>query len=1057
MRNIEKLLLLLVLVGMTILAGCGKEKEFIYDVKANYLDSPCFDTETAISFSWKIGPVGCSAMQTSYEIVVSKDKEIVWDSGKIESSESTQIEYEGPVLMPENEYSVEVIAWNGKNKKIKMGENESLSMKIGPAEATWAEAEWIGTRDRIVNSIEESVYGLTEYKVSYDFITPKWDAGFVYGADNYGYEDYQLLAMRDMVSSEECTDEFLQTKHSVVLEVTDTHRTATLDGKCVLDEDIASPIPLRQIGFWSVRGDTYAYFDNLLVTDVSGTVIYSEDFEHGEDTVFSPLYTKIEDGMLRVESGFTMIPGLCEPAPVLRRTFESEDVAKVQSATWYSTALGNYELDINGEKVTATEYLSPGVSEYDDYVFYRAYDVTDSLKSGANELKVTLGHGRYNRAGYDWSNELAYKGILTIRYADGKIDRIVSDSDWSVTLDGPIRSDDLYSGEFYDATRADASQWEWNDVNVIDVPEGIRTIPSIQEPVVALGEPCVPVSVNEPAPGVYVYDFGKNMQGVCELIVPGKTGDVVMMRYAEYLNSEDLAEPDDVVGTIYTHNLYSARNTDYFMKSSDEPEKYSPTLVYRAFRYLQITGITEPIPFEDICAYTVASDINRTGEFACLDEDLNAIYDAVYLTELDNYVDIPTDCAQRDERLGWAGDAQVMASTACYNQDVHNIYSSYLYAMVNAQNEDGAYPEIAPITGSGDGYGANGWSDAGVILPYRLYQYYGDTSIVKNNLDSMCAYIEYLAAKSENYVCDDSGYGDHNSPSGSDNVMMNIAESAGSAMYVAQMCEDMGDNRASRMREIADGFASMWNSMYVGENGLVKDESQSGIVLSLSYNLYGDIGSDEDSAMQAGISQASQLHTILEYSDYHPQTGFITTEYLLPVLSRYGYVEDCYRILGATGYPSYLDMLSHDRTTLSESWFTVSEDSDGDVIINGSMNHPGLGSVVRWFYEGILGIRQDEGSIGYSHFTLEPLVGGELKGASGSYESIHGTIESSWEIEDGKMHYSCIVPPQTSATLILHGKLPEGVSSYVTDLRARDDVEIHELEAGQYEFCIDVE
>lgn len=694
-----------------------------------------------------------------------------------------------------------------------------------------------------------------------------------------------------------------------------------------------------------------------------------------------------------------------------------------------------YNIYMNGEKV-GDEYFSPGQSVYSKEVYYRAYDVTDYVKEGDNAIGVMLGHGRYDRAKATWGDTLAFCGKLVLNYEDGKKQVIVSDSSWMGYADGPIRNDDMFLGEYYDAgfevdgwTDAEFSEENWRNVSIYEGSK-VKLVASDSEPVRCIQE-LSPVTVTEPVDDVFVYDFGQNMNGMCRIKVKGKPGQVITLRFAEALNEENMSCKDDLVGTIWTQNLYTADNTDYYVLRGTEEEVYEPAFVCRGFRYVQITGIEAALPIEQVTGVVLSSDLQRNGYFECSDANVNRLYQSIYWTQLDNFVDIPVDCPQRDERFGWVGDAQVFAPTAAYNADIYQFMRQYVTALRLGQNADGSYPELAPSI-STDG-GSNGWSDAGIILVWELYQQYGDITIVEENFDAMCRYMEYLVETSDNFLRVRSDYNDHNAVSTLDDTMCNTAQCAYVANLLTKMCEIVGEEElAKKYQLVAEQYKKAWQENYINEDGSIDCWLQSAYTLGIAFDLY------PEGLETAG---AACLKSAVEFNDNHLNTGFVATPYLLQTLCDYGYADTAYKVLLQPTYPSWNYMFSHGATTMTEAWNTYYDNGDGTYGINGSLNHYGLGAVGAWLYEDVLGIKQDENNPGFKHFYLEPIVGGGLSYAKGSYESVYGTIVSEWSVEGNELVFRFLIPTNTSATVSLPSVEYQNM----------------ELQAGEYEYRVKID
>lgn len=423
----------------------------------------------------------------------------------------------------------------------------------------------------------------------------------------------------------------------------------------------------------------------------------------------------------------------------------------------------------------------------------------------------------------------------------------------------------------------------------------------------------------------------------------------------------------------------------------------------------RLRGVDEALPAEDVTGLVLSTQNRRTGYFTCSDERINQLYECIYWTQLSNFLDVPTDCPQRDERFGWAGDAQVFARTAAYNADVHNYLSKYVNMLIGGQCENGAFPEIAPSIHMDSG--ANGWSDAGIILIWELYQQYGDRELIAENLAAMCRYVDYLVDTSEDFVRRQHNYSDHNAVAGLEDEIANTAQCAYVAGLLSKMSADIGEKDIALMYEkVYNQYRDAWQAHYINEDGSIDCWLQSAYTLGLAYGLYPEELEEKGAAC---------LNNAVAANDYHLNTGYVATQFLLPVLCRYGYVDTAYRILQQDTYPSWNDMLSYGQTTITEGWNTCYDTGDGTYAVNGSMNHFGLGTVGQWLYSDVLGIQRDVDNPGYKHFYIKPQVGGGLTHVSGSYESVYGTIESGWHVDGNELVFRFVIPANTTATVTL--------------------------------------
>lgn len=1056
----------IIMMVLLISGGCNRNDTTckITQLTVNYETNP-IGIEQAPMFGWRMESDEAGQAQTAYRIVIAASNEelendhFIWDSGKVESDLSVAIPYAGGALDAGARYVWKVFVWTKDGAVVESSEEAAFEM--GLTDHDWSGASWIGIRTPENRSSNAGA----NYTIEYDVKLGKTYSGFVWGMDTDRYGSYfrcDFNTLKEQIAfsitkvsdSEESSDtvvlnevfpdrfgsveEFCDRAHHVALEVKEKTVNVVVDNIQIGTFSLSGDKALGGIGFWTARGIYYAYYDNLVVQDSDCETIIKENFDNRDNTIFLPYYIKISDGWCEASSGFILANESMYPAPMLRRCLVKDSDSAVSSARLYATALGDYRLYINGEDICG-EYLTPGRSRYSEETYYRTYDVTDFL---ANDREVdiigaVLGHGRYDKSNANWGAHIAFQAKLVITYEDGSTQTIVTDDAWQAYADGPIRNDDMYLGEYYDATKeqngwcinADAVSG-WRNADLFPEYDGLikRAAESAAVKCVAT---IMPISVSEPIKGEYVYDFGQNFNGNCSITfkdTKNKQGKTVTIRYAEALNAENMSCRDDEVGTIWTQNLYMADNTDYYTIGGFGEETYTPRLVCRGFRYVQISGLDEPLPIADVNGLVLSTDNQRTGYFACSDENVNRLYDSIYWTQLSNYLDVPTDCPQRDERFGWAGDAQVFANTAAYNADVCNYLGKYTEMLIRCQSENGAFAEIAPSKDTG--IGANGWSDAGIILVWELYQQYGNDALIRNNLDAMCRYVDYLVDTSEDYVRSMHHYSDHNAVSVLEDDIADTAQCAYAAKLLSKMCLAVGEQEAAmRYDTVYNQYKKAWQQHYVNADGSIDCWLQSAYTLGLAYELYPE---------ELAAKGAECLNNAVIANDYHLNTGYIATQFLLPVLCQYGYVDTAYRVLQQDTYPSWNNMLSRNQTTLTEAWYTYYQTGEGTYAINGSLNHAALGSVGQWLYSDLLGIRRDENNPGYKHFYIEPQVGGGLLYASGSYECVYGTIESSWSVEENELVFRFLIPPNTTATISLPDKQYQNM----------------ELVSGKYEYRI---
>jgi alpha-L-rhamnosidase len=746
------------------------------------------------------------------------------------------------------------------------------------------------------------------------------------------------------------------------------------------------------------------------------------------------------------------------PSPYLRREFPLDK--PVSRARLYVTARGLYEVYINGNRV-GNDVLAPGWTDYDRRIQYQTYDVTPLLADGPNVLGAVLGDGWFaGFVGFDPKHRGAHYGArpqflaqLNVEYEDGTTESLATEGLWRCST-GPILFSDLLVGESYDARKEmpgwaepgfDDSGWygveaeEIEDANLVAQPdEGVRVMEELEAQ-----------TVTEPASGRYVFDLGRNMVGWVCLKVEGAAGTRVTLRHAEALN------PD---GTIYTTNLRSARATDSYVLGGDGEEVYEPRFTFHGFRYVEVTGYPgEPQPGA-ITGRVVHSATPSSGAFDCSSSLVNKLQENIVWGQRGNFLSVPTDCPQRDERLGWMGDAQIFVRTAAFNMDVAAFFEKWMADVKDAQSPEGAFTDVAPLL-RGSGlidlrWGAPAWGDAGVIVPWTLYRAYDDTRIVERHYDAMARWMEYLHEANPDLIRKSrmgNNYGDWLSPKGDHTPKHLLATAywAYDAKLMAEMAKATGRNDdASGFRDLNERINAAFQEAYVSPDGRIEGDTQTCYLLALYMDLL-----PEDLRFAA----AEHLVRTIEREDWHLCTGFVGVGYLCPVLTEAGYTDVAYRLLENETYPSWGYTVKNGATTIWERWDGWTEEKGFQSPNMNSFNHYSLGSVGEWLYRYVAGI--DLGTPGYGRIDIRPCPGGGLTYARGEYDSVRGRISSSWRIENDRFVLEAIIPPNTTATVHLpstddvsEGGRPVDAADGVEFLRAGEGKTVLSVGSGRYEF-----
>ncbi len=755
----------------------------------------------------------------------------------------------------------------------------------------------------------------------------------------------------------------------------------------------------------------------------------------------------VSDGRIRVLAGTLCYADPSHGAlPMLRKEFTAEK--EVVSARIYLAARGICELSLNGEKV-GEEYLAPGDMDFAARIFYTAYDVTSMLREGKNALGAVLASGwygdqvSYDIPNYNWyGDRQALLALLLLKYADGHEEYIGTGEDWQYFGEGPVRYAGNFNGEIYDARREEAVRG-WDRPGFAG--EGWRAA-AIQDPKVRGREPeinakCDPgvfkteeftasYAGSETRGGdtVYLYDMGVNMVGVPEITFPeGKAGQQITIRYAEIrypnLSPENPYYYGELGGMILTENLRGALVTDRYTMKGEKNEVFRPLFTFHGYRYVELSGIDGPIPAENIKGICLSS-VHPTARYESSNPLTNQLFKNIIRSTVGNFLSIPTDCPQRDERLGWAGDAQVYSETATYMADVSAFYRNYDLLQRDAQGADGTFHLFAPPYSEPGIAFALGytWNAAGVVIPWQSYLQYGDPMILRENYPAMKRHIEGMMGMTEkgfSYLTSHIGFlGDHLAVTDSDPSLMDNAQFYRSVRIVQQAAEILGEKEdAERFRAFGNGLQEEWNAVFVGEDGRTRDRSaglqdtQGSYALPLQCGVF----SDKNKPLAE-----KHLRDACEKTGYTMTTGFMATGPLLPALTEGGYSGAAYKMFEQTGNPSWLYPVVNGATSVWERWssYTIENGFGGQNWMN-SFNHYSLGAVGTWMMEYQAGIQRC-GTEAFRKFILQPVPGGHFSCVKAEYDSVYGTIVSSWTADQGKLSsYHAVVPANTEALLYL--------------------------------------
>ena len=750
-------------------------------------------------------------------------------------------------------------------------------------------------------------------------------------------------------------------------------------------------------------------------------------------------------------------PAVLDPAPLFRKTFNVSK--KVRQGVLYASALGVYDLHLNGKPIDS-DVLSPGWTDFSKRVHYFGYEVTREIKHGENTLGAMLGDGwyasyiAYTKRRHFYGNSPRLIVQLQIEYEDGTRDTIGTDGTWKAAI-GPVREADLQMGCVYDA-RAEWKGWDragfddcqWHNATVdAGVKASLKAHPG--EPIRRMQE--VPArTVAEPSRGVYVFDVGQNLVGWVRLRAKGAAGQKVVVRHAEVLN------PD---GTLYTANLRTAKATDTYYLSGTGKRAYEPCFTFHGFRYVEVTGLDYRPSAKDVTAVVVHSDLRQAGWFECSEPLVNKLALNSLWGQKGNFLDVPTDCPQRNERAGWTGDAQVFMKAACFNLDSPAFYTKWLDDLcADSQRADGAFGHVAPSPEIA-GFGSSGWADAGPICAWRMYEMYGDTRVLERHYASLRRYLDYLGSTSTNFLRGDGSYGDWLKLAGPQHSKV-----IGTACYfrVAQVMTGIAtaldrQQDAEQFRELAENIRSAFVRDFIKPDGrIVEGTNETGQTLyALAFGL--DLVPEESKE-----KAAKQFVASLAEAKDHVATGFLGTPFLLFALQKAGHPELAYKLVLNRTYPSWLQQVIWGSTTMWERWDGWRPDKGFQDPGMNSFNHYWLGCVSEWLFTQAAGIDTD--GPGFRRIVIRPELVSPKDGFSwvnATYRSIRGPITSRWKLEGDCFRLKVTLPPNSTATVeiparsavdVTEGGKPTSEAQGVTFLRLDRGRAVFQVGSGSYDF-----
>jgi len=1036
-------------------------------------------------FSWEVVDPRRGAAQSAYQILVASEPGLLapgradlWDSGEVRSTECAYVHHAGRRLASGQRCFWRVRTWDAVG--LPSPWSPVASFGVGLLDPSDWRARWIGDPSPVPE-------GGPEHNGYHSELAESADASKCVTVDLESVKRFDQIALYPARPFNWVRDEpgFLFPVRYLV-DTSDTldlsHPTLVVDRA---SEDQPNPgtepVTLR---FPEVTGR----YVRLLVTKLAAREPGVHAFALAEmqvlegDALLShgapviPLDSiegsgwsarMLTDGDLTSHPG-TPMPAL--PATMLRKSFRL--LAAPVTATAYATALGLYELRLNGQRV-GDHILAPEWTDYRTRVQYQAYDVTSLLHEGDNAVSALLGDGWYaGRIGLltppgqrgMYGRKTSFLAQVEIELADGSHVTVATDGTWRCSTDGPVRSSDTLDGEAQDAR---LEKWRWDDTGFPDgewkqaaevAAPHVAVVPQQNEPIRVTGE-LRPVSVTEPTPGAFILDLGQNMPGWVRMKLRAPAGKTITFRHGEMLN------PD---GTLYVANLRGAAQTDTYVARGDREETFEPHFTYHGFRYVEVSGLNYRPSVDDLAGRVFCSSSPPAGSFECSSPMLNKLWSNILWTQRANMMSVPTDCPQRDERLGWMGDIQAFSQTAIFNLDMSRFFGKWLTDVRDAQSDAGSFPDFAPNPAGRETRGAPAWGDAGTIVPWNAFVNYGDRDALAEQYDAARRWVDLLYSQNQDGIWRNGRGADYGDWLNGDTLILEgwptqggevpkevlaTAFFARSAEVVAKMARALGkEDDGERYSGIHERIKAAFNAAFVRPDGRIAGDTQAGYALALNFDLLPD---------NLRAAAFGHLCDAVERYRRHPSTGIQTTSRMMLELVRGGREDLAYDLLNSRARPSWGYMIDQGATTIWERWDGYVEGRGFQNPGMNSFNHWALGSVGEWMYRIVLGLQPDEDRPGWERFTVAPRPGAGLTWARGSYRAIGGKIEVEWRIEPGSLTFNVTVPPGATALVrvptsdaasVTESGLPAGTSEDVRSVKAETDGAWYEVSAGSYSF-----